>query len=165
MSLPARNENGGIRARPDRSSGNVHDDAPSQASAHVGAVAHCSGEAEGRANDQRPCWDVRHRACREARTSGGFRAAWRLGDGGSGRLRIAGLPMWVATQGEGFTANPFRYKKRRQKRPRCVRDILCRLKKRRVLLACRLSYLVVEKTTAFDVCLASPSGFEPPLTA
>ena len=110
--------------------GNVHDDAPSQVSAHVGAVAHCSGEAEGRANDQRPCWDVRHvpvgRRAYTRRIPSSLAAwGWRFGRG----LRIAGLPMWVATQGEGFTADPFRYKKKRQKRPRCVRDILCRLKK------------------------------------
>ena len=90
--------------------GNVHDDAPSQVSAHVGAVAHCSGEAEGRANDQRPCWDVRHvpvgRRVHQADSEqpGGLGMEIR-------GLRIAGLPMWVATQGEGFTADSFRYKK------------------------------------------------------
>ena len=50
---------------------------------------------------------------------------WRLGRG----LRIASPPELTGDVRTHFTADPFRYKKRRQRRPRCVRNILCRLKK------------------------------------
>ena len=59
MSLPARNEMGD-EGKTGQELCNVHDKAPSQVSAHVGAVEHFSGEAEGGANDQRPCRDVRY---------------------------------------------------------------------------------------------------------
>lgn len=49
---------------------------------------------------------------------------WRFGRG----LRIASPPKLAGDVHTDFTADPFRYKKRRQRRPRCVRDILCRLK-------------------------------------
>lgn len=44
-------------------------------------------------------------------------------------LRIAGLPGWVATQGEGFTADPFGGKKGDREDPGVCGIFLCHLKK------------------------------------
>lgn len=109
--------------------GNVHDDAPSQVSAHVGAVAHCSGEAEGRANDQRPCWDVRHvpvgRRVHQADSEqpGGLGMEIRAWSTHCGPPDVGG------DAGRGLYSRFFSVQKRRQRRPQCVLDILCRLKK------------------------------------
>ena len=76
---------------------------------------------------------------------------WRLGRG----LRIASPPELTGDARTHFTADPFRYKRGDREDPGVCGIFLCHLKKEGLLsLACRLSYLVVEKNDSLCFELA-----------
>ena len=86
---------------------------------------------------------------------------WRLGRG----LRIASPPELTGDARTHFTADPFRYKRGDREDPGVCGIFLCHLKKEGYCLGMSPFLLGSRKDDSLCLELASPSGFEPLLTA